>query len=142
MSDDAVVRDGTSTTSDDAPPGVTPFRVLSLWFALTLSVGPLAQLALNPVLGPQHRTVAGSGFALLVAFAVLRTRPSVSADAAWRAGGVGIALAMALIGTDEILSHLTASGTGLGALGHQFVAVPLGLAVGVVVEWHRNHREN
>ncbi|WP_323677733.1 hypothetical protein [Halorubellus sp. PRR65] len=128
-------------TDSDDPPDATPFRVLSLWFALTLSVGALAQLALTPLLGPEQRTVAGSALALVVAVSTLRVRPGVSADPAWRVGGVGIALAMLALATDEILTHLTASGTGLGALGSQFVAVPLGLAAGVAVEWHRRHRE-
>jgi hypothetical protein len=70
----------------------------------------------------------------------LRARPTVSADPAWRAGGVGIVLAMLIIATDEVPTHLTADATGLGALGSQFVAVPLGLAVGAAIEWYRHHR--
>lgn len=132
--------DAATDSHETDAPDVTPFRVLSLWFALMLSVGALAQLVLDPVLEPQQRTVAGSALALLVAVATLRARPRVSADPAWRAGGVGIGLAMLALATDELLTHLTASGTGLDVLGSRFVAVPLGLAVGVVVEYHRNRR--
>jgi hypothetical protein len=134
----------TEAGATDAP-GVTPLRVLSLWFAFTLSVGLLAGLvvqsvdALDALIGPQHRTVAATGVSLVAAVAVLVRWPGFDTHVAWRVD-YGTVLGFWIAVLSRFAETLTGGAVSLWPLSEFWVSLPLGLAVGAIVEYHRHHR--
>lgn len=122
--------------SRDAP-GVTPLRVLSLWYAFALSIGLLVGLPLEDVLTSRRRTVVCAGVSLAAAVVVLRRRPGFDTHVAWRVN-YGVVVGLLLAVSTQLAT--TATDLALSPLDEPWFALPFGLAVGVAVEWHRNHR--
>lgn len=136
-----------TATADTVEPRVTPLRVLSLWFAFTLSVGVVAgllldaafaELALDSVRASRYRAVAASALSLLTAVLVLRRRPGFDTHVAWRVN-YGVIVGIWLLFGAQLAT--AATDVALQPLDETWFALPLGLAIGVAVEWHRNHRD-
>jgi len=136
----------TDDAGEDAAPGMTPLRVLSLWVGFTFSVGTVTHMALNvmvPSLSGNYVEGALWGASLVAALVLLRVRPGVDTHVLWRIN-YGFPLGFWLAFAAMMVSTLTGDWFVVDSLlGADFLApLAVGFAISAVVEWHRNHREN